>query len=540
MYYHGNFCGPNYSAGKRQGSVRYGRVPAVDQLDWACKFHDDAYSKNRYLKRADQLFWRATKKGGVKAKLAGFAVGLQGLFRKKETSSFKKIQKRIKLMPSRSRSRTRRPHTPRRSRSRTRSHSATTRSQVSLLNNLRHRSPSISRSRHGSPMDTSSTSRSRSLSVVGRHGHRSHIRTEVPQGISGGTVKATGSKSTSAQLNNFQLKGAVRIYETGGQITGVTSDTIYLGHGTAPALTCWAILADAIVKRLFWENGMCPKSMNDLIPFAKFNDQFTFGYKKDYNNSDILETTYSIPAVLATYQNVSDWLLSNAFSLLYDQGQMLYIDFRPFAAVFNVAVPYRRLILSNASVEIFGTSEYRFQNSSTATHISSPDDAGQEYNAENVNAVPLTGKIYSGTGTGSPAYYPATSSNYPTKGQELVINDTLGYFRYTVSAGTATISLNNNPESSPPIPQYFKYVKKCSNVLIEPGQVKTSNLHSHEKMALQSFVKKTFPTVITSAPYPDVNPAYANGIPKVLNKVGKFSAIALEKMLDPLATAIGL
>lgn len=44
-YYHGNYCGPNYSAGKFQTSVANSDVPAVDAFDETCKRHGMFFQK---------------------------------------------------------------------------------------------------------------------------------------------------------------------------------------------------------------------------------------------------------------------------------------------------------------------------------------------------------------------------------------------------------------------------------------------------------------------------------------------------------------
>jgi len=55
MRYHGNYCGPDWSAGKHQGSV-ISDVPALDDFDATCKVHDAAYASEADLESADYLF----------------------------------------------------------------------------------------------------------------------------------------------------------------------------------------------------------------------------------------------------------------------------------------------------------------------------------------------------------------------------------------------------------------------------------------------------------------------------------------------------
>lgn len=81
MRYHGNYCGPNWSAGKHQGSV-ISDVPALDDFDETCKVHDHAYALDNDLRQADLAFARANiLTSNPKRVIAGLLVGAQGLLR---------------------------------------------------------------------------------------------------------------------------------------------------------------------------------------------------------------------------------------------------------------------------------------------------------------------------------------------------------------------------------------------------------------------------------------------------------------------------
>lgn len=81
MRYHGNYCGPNWSAGKHQPSV-VSDVPAVDEFDESCRVHDAAYATDADLELADWAFAADNlASGNPKRMLAGSLVGVQGLVR---------------------------------------------------------------------------------------------------------------------------------------------------------------------------------------------------------------------------------------------------------------------------------------------------------------------------------------------------------------------------------------------------------------------------------------------------------------------------
>ncbi len=82
--YHGNYCGPGWSNGKRQSSV-IGDTPPVDDFDATCMLHDAAYATSQeasVLTQADYEFATSNLASfNPKRMLAGALVGVQGLLR---------------------------------------------------------------------------------------------------------------------------------------------------------------------------------------------------------------------------------------------------------------------------------------------------------------------------------------------------------------------------------------------------------------------------------------------------------------------------
>jgi hypothetical protein len=81
--YHGNNCGPGWSAGKYQSSSKEALGTAIDDFDRTCEVHDLSYANGDDLTEADLKF--ALENLSVldpKRNFAGLLVGLQGLGRK--------------------------------------------------------------------------------------------------------------------------------------------------------------------------------------------------------------------------------------------------------------------------------------------------------------------------------------------------------------------------------------------------------------------------------------------------------------------------
>lgn len=94
--YHGNYCGPGWSAGKYQESVWDESVKPVDELDQLCMYHDGIYASAKQLEmkgkgteatvmrqNADQMFVDAVNKNpSLKGQLASLGINVQYLTRR--------------------------------------------------------------------------------------------------------------------------------------------------------------------------------------------------------------------------------------------------------------------------------------------------------------------------------------------------------------------------------------------------------------------------------------------------------------------------
>ncbi len=80
MRYHGNYCGPNWSAGEYQASV-ISDVPALDDFDSTCKEHDAVYAMKGDLSTADDKFYNDNIGKDVKRTVAALLVKGQQLIR---------------------------------------------------------------------------------------------------------------------------------------------------------------------------------------------------------------------------------------------------------------------------------------------------------------------------------------------------------------------------------------------------------------------------------------------------------------------------
>ena len=78
--FHGNYCGPNWSAGRVQTSV-ISHVPSIDRLDHSCRSHDANYFLGADPNAIDRQFISENLFQGGKSTLAALAVGANYLAR---------------------------------------------------------------------------------------------------------------------------------------------------------------------------------------------------------------------------------------------------------------------------------------------------------------------------------------------------------------------------------------------------------------------------------------------------------------------------
>jgi len=91
MKYHGNYCGPNWSAGAEQPSV-VSDVPPIDEFDHTCRVHDAEYFHNNDLLSADLKFLADNLGKGPKRSAAAAIVGGQAILRAIDKSFTKLYQ----------------------------------------------------------------------------------------------------------------------------------------------------------------------------------------------------------------------------------------------------------------------------------------------------------------------------------------------------------------------------------------------------------------------------------------------------------------
>lgn len=345
LAYHGNYVGPNWSAGKYQGSVAYSAVPPIDDFDRTAMEHDRVYALGGDLKAADEKFFAQNFGKGLKRTVAAVAVGTQGLFR---SSSQKKMSTRgrkralsISL-----------PATPAKT---IRARSVTSRSRSrsrSVVPSLR--SVSFGKSASGSMRSKRSG------------GGSSKSKTKRRK-----TYKKSYKKRNKKYYKKYR-RPVVSILETSGALSH--PESIYVGHGL-PRYHVLLNLVKELYRTLIGKAGQYIDNWNDQGPLMKqeakvvlsYRDNFTGGTVPFVPQSEVYNESWTPAQKKArTHQKIcEDWTTNLIASMPTTSN--LQLDF--IEAYFYVyydaaasAVPLALLDLKHLCIDLKFTSSMIIQN----------------------------------------------------------------------------------------------------------------------------------------------------------------------------------
>lgn len=291
------------------------------------------------------------------------------------------------------------------------------------------------------------------------------------------------------------IKGITLIKETGGSTTD--TNCVFVGHSTCPQYTMKLMIGRALGKSLMINAGQAVQSITDSMNVAA-GDTISVGYRGTPTGSVVIET-FTFVAGSLTVEAFAQWFANilRPWNNVANRPEQYVFDRLTLQTGGNSFW----LRLDNAIINVYCKSSFKMQNRSTNV-------ADQE--ADVVNNIPVFGKRYYGTGTGSV---------YRNYGAAFRINadNTFGI----ISAQPVTNSLQE-----PPQPHEFKNLKSYGKIKIEPGDIKTSVLVYKKSMTIDKMWQ-----LLANAGSPAATVALRNDAERSV--LGKFSFMALEKIMDP-------
>lgn len=315
----------------------------------------------------------------------------------------------------------------------------------------------------------------------------------------------------TARLNGYAKKGR-KVRRRGKQNTMINkgvvltsersvaqsaSTCVYVGHASIPDNFGRRIVCLALVKSIMVELGVNMNDMNIATDGFNSSDRLWFSY---YTSSDPGETSLSESFILTgkTYftlgSEIATWMYG-----LNDQCEIYQVYFEPGA--YNS--PAKKLWnLRNARIALTSRSHFKFQNRTV-------NETGDE-DSHDVDNVPLYGRSYSGTGTGT-RYNAGTATGLTTF--RPFYADKYGLIAKTGDNGVSM--------KEPPFGQLFDRVKRSGSIQVQPSDIKTDVLTDSVRMPFSTWFRRNS-TVGLDVDYP-------------LSTMGKFTFFALEKAIGGLS-----
>lgn len=473
--YHGNYCGPGWSGGQWQSSVRSTVLP-IDQFDATCQDHDAVYADGGDYDAADEKFYQSNIGQGFKRSVAALAVKGQSVVRSFFSQNNSMAPYRRGRSPTRRTTvNSRRNNTPPNSRSRSRSRSVRPSPR-----------PPIRR--------TMSVSPGRSRSVATRRTSRSSSRRL-------GSRRRVSSRRLSTNMRNrspslLLRRGVQNSYEAGDIIE--TPNCAYIGHTTHPGVVMRLAFFRALIKMILIKVNKLNPDWQGAPKDTLATDRIVISYRASHSPTDGI-LTLAVDVAALSQEGIAD-----AFTVLFagasNQLNFREISYRPN----NGSIGAATINLSNAKVHVQAYSEFKMQNRSLS------NEANDE--ADNIDNCPLIGRSYEGKGTGS----------------QFIVDSVTTPFYGSITHGVIEKTGVANGLFEPPSPNLFTDLTGSKKHYMAPGVVQTSVLHDKYVLSIHKYVYHMYDTLPNnSAPFYRVKP------------IGKFRFFGMEKQLQPNDPTIG-
>lgn len=319
------------------------------------------------------------------------------------------------------------------------------------------------------------------------------------------TSRSTGFvKKAKRKVQKKYNSGVQLTTERGGilntKIAGEAGPTVVIGHGTVPAEQTLTLIFRTIAQELARRVGIDITDV-DTARFGETNDVIRMYYFADRNlTTTILSHDITQLAVPRSVGTVGTAMML-WWQTLNEQAQLHSVDYLPISNQSPApnASNYTRfqLPLLKARISMHVKSTLKMQNRTV--------EAEGDDDANDVDNVPLFGKVYEGSGNGM-------RSISKNGGMSFVADDNYGdiWKQDTRSTGVDHIR-------EPPPPNMFTNVKKHSKLRIEPGGIKTSSLTYNRSMLLDTLLQILNQETVGNEVY----------IP-----MGTFRVMILEKMIQ--------
>lgn len=361
---------------------------------------------------------------------------------------------------------------------------------------------STSRGRSLTPMSLSrSKSRAQSAPAVAGAYRKRVSYVDMP-GVAGGKLRRLRKRKVYKNKKAYrQYNGVVLTKESGLNVQNRYS--VIVGHSTCPAYTTRLMMWRAAAKSLFSRGGINVTTVDETLPFVAVGDQIFVNYRQApvaVNNFQFFTFAAS-----PNLEQFAVWAADvarpwNTASLIPNEFHFLRLTYSPTV---STVVGVINMQLDQTVLELYCKSSLKMQNQ---TRIVGTDTT------ESVNNVPLYGKGYGGSGSGS------VYRSYTTNATPVNSDNTFGIIGSIPSGPT-------DPIAEPPEGVEFARIKSQGKIRLDPGQIKTSIAVYKRNFSFNSLHQKLN---YVGAPAATV----AARDSQRYHTIGQFKIYVLEKLMD--------
>jgi len=296
----------------------------------------------------------------------------------------------------------------------------------------------------------------------------------------------------------FAKYGSIIKVETGGEITDL--HCAYVGFGTNPINITHKAVGRAVIKELFSQMG---------ISIARFDDQFEgvgFAYDLEvkYLSSPVSATLTTNTVVLAvnpTFETVAGNFCTQMVNLLILVPRLVLDSVRLVERTGGASAQIRgQIIAGNFGLNIQSSGSLSIQNRTKSSDNSSSNT--------DITNNPLHGKVYSGIGN----YFEVRKFVDQGATFPFLVEGTTPVF--AVRSQDYQLNVSRKPFNA----QDLVNVRKTTDVVLQPGQIRSGSLYYSKKINLKNF-------------YRDYHEPLAGPLTET-HKLGKIYMVGLEKMVN--------
>ena len=276
------------------------------------------------------------------------------------------------------------------------------------------------------------------------------------------------------KYNRFNRYGSVKKVENGGLQNG--SDCVYLGHSTSVHEQLVPAAVRAIVRELAKQAGFDFAQWDEIIPLGGANNwTYSLLYYASHKTGTQSSSSTSITAGTQTYLGLADAIYTQLKTTMQPGVELAEIRLNDHDGHCNAKV-----LLSQMDLTFEVVSVMKIQNRTLAT--SSITTAEHDEEMTQISNNPVVGKIYSGNHDG---FMPDARGILPGGASfEGLLADTQ---QGVIAAKAADLPVGFK---KPIDGQFLKSCYKTGNVIIMPGEIKTSRLKYTRRMNCLEFFTK--------------------------------------------------